>query len=316
MTVHTEIPTCNNICALVISYHPHVSIAEKLFELARQVKHIVIVDNASNVFSKVTLASTVEKITNVHIIYNKINVGQAAALNIGIEYIQKSDYKWILTLDQDSLISERFVKNMAETYQMTNAEGLIGSICPILSSYDGIHCPKHEDIMLRTFSGAAIEGRYSFVQLAITSGNLINIDLFRLIGIFEEGFFIDYVDQEFSLRLGQAGYKILQCNNTVLYHNIGNTTVHSFFGKPTLVANNSSVRSYYYYRNGIMVYKRYFLRNFRWVLRDVIKGFTFNFVKILLFESDRRNKLRKIFLGIAHGFSNRIGPYNDSRKSI
>ncbi len=40
---------------------------------------------------------------NVDIIYNDENLGIATALNIGIKYAEKSNCKWILTMDNDSI---------------------------------------------------------------------------------------------------------------------------------------------------------------------------------------------------------------------
>jgi rhamnosyltransferase len=309
MNIHNQNPSRSNICGLIISYHPDPSIINKILETLKQVDRVVIVDNGSDDLERQALLNASNQSDRLHLILNQNNLGQAKALNIGIKYIKELNYKWVLTLDQDSLMAVDTIDCMSVAYQECDRQDTIASICPVLANYDGISIPSDEDIQLRSFSGEKISGLYSSIKIAITSGNLINLDVFNDIGFFEEDFFIDYVDQEFCLRLFQHGYQTIQANNAILYHNIGNTTKHLFFGKSVLVANNSSIRSYYFYRNGIITYKKYFFKDFVWVCQDLVRGFIFNLAKIILFEADRKEKLNKICLGIGHGLISKSGMY-------
>ena len=309
MKIHHQNPAKSNICALIISYHPEPSILKKITETLKQVDRVVVVDNGSNDVERQALLDASNQSDLVHLILNQNNLGQAKALNIGIKYIKEQNYRWVLTLDQDSLMAVNMIDCMSIAYQECDPQETVTSICPVLANYDGISIPPEDKIQLRSFSGEKIAGLYSPIKIAITSGNLINLDVFNDIGFFEEDFFIDYVDQEFCLRLFQHGYRTIQANRAVLYHNIGNTTKHLFFGKPVLAANNSSIRSYYFYRNGVMTYKKYFFKDFVWVCQDLVRGFIFNLAKIILFEADRKEKLNKICLGIGHGLINKSGMY-------
>jgi rhamnosyltransferase len=305
-------PSRENTCAIVVSYNPESSIFEKILHLLDQVSRVVVIDNGSSKPDRDPLIKVTQQSDRIHLILNEENIGQAKALNIGIKYAQEHKYCWLLTMDQDSLVAPDMLLNMSLAYQECDLPDRIVSICPVLASYDGIAPPSEDNIRFRSFSRAKIEGLYSVTKLVITSGNLLSVDIFDEIGLFEEDFFIDYVDQEFSLRLFQSNYKAIQANKAVLYHNLGNTTQHSLFGKQLLVTNNNSLRTYYFYRNGIVVYKKYFFRDFSWVIQDFIKGFIFNLVKIILFESERKDKLAKVFIGLAHGFTGRMGKYNSS----
>lgn len=309
MNIHNQVPIQNNICALFIAYHPDESIFHKITETLKQVDRVVIVDNGSNDLERKALVDASLYSDRVHLILNQENLGQAKALNMGIEYIQRNNYNWILTLDQDSLVSSDMIDKMSEVYQKCSHRDTVASICPVLASYNGVSAPVENETHLRSFSGEKVDGSYSKIKIVITSGNLLNVDVFDVVGLFEEDFFIDYVDQEFCLRLFQYGYQAIQSNRAVLYHNIGNATKHSFFGKSLLTANNSSIRSYYFYRNGIITYKKYFFNDFGWVCNNIMRGFIFSLVKILLFESDRKEKINKILLGILHGFAGKKGEY-------
>jgi rhamnosyltransferase len=118
------------------------------------------------------------------------------------------------------------------------------------------------------------------------------------------------VDIEFSLRLSKFNYRVLQSNSTILYHNIGNVKRHNFLGLKTILSNNdSSIRNYYFYRNGIITYKRYLATDLRWIVNDVLKGFLFRLAKIILFEEHRLAKMIEMFKGLLHGVLNIQGAY-------
>lgn len=303
-------PEKENTCAIVVSYNPQASIFEKILRLSDQVGCVVVIDNGSSKFDRDPLIKVTQQSDRVHLILNEENIGQAKALNIGVKYAQEHEYCWLLTMDQDSLVDPDMLVNMSLAYQQCDSPDRIVSICPVLASYDGIAPSSRDNVQFRSFSGTKIEGLYSVTKIVITSGNLLSVDIFDEIGLFEEDFFIDYVDQEFSLRIFQSNYMAIQANKAVLYHNIGNTTQHSLFGGKILVANNSSLRTYYFYRNGIAVYKKYFFSDFPWVLQNFVKGFIFNLAKIILFESERKDKLSKAFTGLVHGFTGRMGKYH------
>jgi rhamnosyltransferase len=309
MNKYKQHPTKENICAVVVSYHPESNIEGKITELIKQVAKVVVIDNGSSSEERVALTKASLDSSFVSLILNEENIGQAKALNMGVAYAKEQGYSWVLTMDQDSLVSPEMIDNMSIVYQQCKEIAPIASICPVLASYDGISPPPKTELQLRSFSGKKIDGEYSLIKIAITSGNLIDINVFNQIGVFEEDFFIGYVDQEFSLRLFRSGYRAIQANKAVLYHNIGDTTKHSFLGKQLMVSNSSSLRTYYFYRNGVMVYKKYILSDFGWVAQDFVRGFLFNIVKITLFESDRRNKLFNAYLGLIHGLIGKMDKY-------
>jgi rhamnosyltransferase len=313
MNTYDKSPKKENICAIVICYHPEASIKQKIGELLKQVDRVIVIDNGSCNHEKDYLHEVSRNCSQIDLIFNEENAGQSQALNTGIKQAKELDYRWVMTMDQDSLVAPGMVENMCRVYEkFTLHDKHVVSLCPVLASYDGVSPPTDEELQLRSFSGKKISGIYSWIKIVITSGNLLDISIFDKIGFFEEDFFIDYVDQEFSLRIFNAGYKAIQVNNAVLYHNLGNTTEHYFCGKKLLVANNSSLRTYYFYRNGLAVYRKYIFQDFKWVLQDLVKGFIFNAAKIVLFESGRKDKLLKASIGLLHGSIGKMGKYTSS----
>ena len=127
----------------------------------------------------------------------------------------------------------------------------------------------------------------------MTSGNLLNIDIYKQIGDFRESFFIDYVDYDYCLRSLKKGYKIIRCNDILLNHKLGNSKL--YFSK-ILVTNHSSTRRYFITRNRLFLIKEHLTSNFKLSIQ-MFKHTIMDFIKILFFESEKRKKVNAILKG-------------------
>lgn len=68
----------------------------------------------------------------------------------------------------------------------------------------------------------AADEAISYPQTEVAAScNVINLAAWESINGFDDEFFIDQVDNDFSIRLCNAGYKILRFNNVSVNHNIG-----------------------------------------------------------------------------------------------
>src|SRR5438093_9278894 len=91
----------SEVCAIIVTYHPDNGFPERAQLTARQVGTVVIVDNNSGQRTLKVLDALA--ITDkVHVVRNSANLGIAAALNEGIRLAKSLNYRWILTLDQDT----------------------------------------------------------------------------------------------------------------------------------------------------------------------------------------------------------------------
>jgi rhamnosyltransferase len=307
--MESNYPTIKNTAALIVSFHPSRDLVSRIAKISPQVDRVLVVDNTPN---DSDLPVPLESInpTNFTLIANRSNLGQATALNIGVKQIIEWGYDWILLLDQDSLVSADFMESMSVTYQNYHSSDDVVSLCPLLVNYDGISEPNQASQKPWSFSGKPITGDAELVKIAITSGNLIRSNIFKQVGFFEDRFFINYVDIEFCLRLSKFNYRVLQSNSTILYHNIGNAKQHKIPGLKTISSNNdSSIRNYYFYRNGVITYKRYLFTDSAWIAKDLIRGFLFRLAKIILFEEGKVAKVFEMFKGLLHGFLNIQGAY-------
>jgi rhamnosyltransferase len=312
-------PNRENTCAVVISFHPDLEFFERIKPVSEEVTKVIVVDNGSSEEEKKTLIEVSKKIENLELVLNEKNLGIAKALNIGVSIAQNQKYAWILTLDQDSLIARDYISSMSAVYDKCVNKINVMSICPLISPY------RVEAERKKTFIGGQnvysqsgkrinTDRYYSMAKSAITSGNLVRLDVFEKVGLFNENYFIDYVDSEFNLRLSKNGYKLIQSNKTVLFHDIGNPRIHSFLMKEFTTTNHNSVRRYYFFRNCISTYKKYFLSDTWWVLTDLILSIKI-LLKIVLFEDNKKEKLSKSLVGLYHGIIGQMGEHIINTKS-
>jgi len=278
-----------NICAIITVYNIGSDINKCLDAICNQVSEVILVDDGSD---KETLRvlKTLESNKRVTVIYNKINLGISVALNKGVEYVLSKKYEWILTLDQDSIALPNMVSNMLSTYE---------DIPQRFKNKVMIVVPR---IMERAFEDInSFENNYNdayeFISMGITSGNLIKAETFNKVGKYNEKFFIDFVDNEFCLRIKKLGYSIIRANNSVMFHMIGDSQHHKFLFKPCICTNHNSNRRYYITRNRFYTWHEYSKVDRVWVLND-IKSFIGEIVKIILWEDGKLSKLKMIKKGL------------------
>jgi len=108
-------------------------------------------------------------------------------------------------------------------------------------------------ITTETRRKGAVEGVVSY---AITSGNLVRVSVFDQIGLYDEGFFVDRIDFDFSLRIRRAGYSIHRVPAALMRHQLGDA-VHLPRAVRKYYARHSPARSYYMFRNFMYLAERY-----------------------------------------------------------
>lgn len=279
-------------CAVIVSYNPGSEIASNVRLLRHQVSEIVIIDNASSSVKSLTVLEDLSREEYVNIIYNQNNLGIATALNQGIRYASERNYKWLATFDQDSLAAPDYIQVMLDTYDKCKDNKSVAIISPRYLMFDQVISSSSKEY----------EEEYTFVKTAITSGSMIRTNIFNTVSLFNDYFFIDYVDFEFSLRCRKAGFKIMEVRNALLTHTLGiSPHEYKLMGSTIKVTNHSPIRRFYKHRNKILMYFDYFNFDLPWILND-IKSSIYDFVKIILFEDCKMLKIINIFLGISHGF--------------
>lgn len=227
-----------DVLAVVISYNGLHKIRQTVDALRGQVGHVHIVDNGSLPESLAVLQS-LEREPGITVERLGDNRGVGHALNLGVQRARQMRCSWLLTMDQDSVVDG----SMIQAYQSA-IERDPGLVC--LSP-----CV--------TKNGRKAPAANGVVGYAITSGNLVRVSLFDQVGLYDEGFFVDCIDFDFSLRLRRAGFTMHRVANAFMQHQLGEVReVPSFLNR--YYAEHSPVRRYYMSRNFMYMMERYLFR--------------------------------------------------------
>ena len=281
------------VAAIIVSYNPDSNLFDSINLLLNQVEKVIIVDNGS----KEKYVKYIKSINEdkIEIILNKENLGIATALNIGVRKALENGYEWILTMDQDSKASPDMVKKMFNVYNSINRE----ERKDILSIF-----PNFVDERIQSIEENSNMNSYEYVDADITSGNLLRKEVFEKVGFFDDSLFIDLVDTDFCMRLNEKGIKMIKIRDAVLYHSLGQSkTIKGILGSFN-TSNHSALRRYYMTRNRFYIWEKYKGLNSFTLNRDK-KLFKKEFVKIILGEKDKVNKIKMVLRG-----------YKDYKKGI
>jgi len=194
----------SSIAAGIVVFNPQKErLEECITQLKKQVEVIYIFDNSvssNNYFSDVTYMT------------EQRNCGIAYALNRIMEQAKNDGYKWVITMDQDSLIPDGMIGGFEKCIKEHQE---IGIVCPQVIDKRRVYLQKKD---------SDIE---EFVDFCITSASCTSIEAWERSGKFDEWLFIDLVDNDFCKRLTLSGYKILKLNKWVLDQEFGKISLKS-----------------------------------------------------------------------------------------
>ncbi len=294
------------VCASIVVYQADRDVLSALVAaLLSQVDLVLIVDNDMK-----PEGLPCSQHHRVHYLPQRRNIGVSAAHNIAFSRAKREGCSHVVTFDQDSMVPQGFVDGLLSMERSLLDRGImVGCVGPRFSDpRGGVGAPfirlagwKIEKIDCRNW-----HDRYVRADYLITSGCLISLSTIELVGPFDEGFFIDYVDIEWGLRAVSRGFQNFGVCGVTMSHPIGDAPlVIPLIGKK--VPLHSPLRHYYHFRNAVHLYKRPYARTL-WVLNDgirlVIKFFVYS-----LFAPTPFRHFRMMSLGIWHGIIGVTGPF-------
>lgn len=283
----------HNICAIVVTYNPDNDFYVRVAKIAAQVNKVLIVDNNSE-SATLQILCNLSCSSSYHLISNNDNLGVATALNIGMCWAKKCNYDWVVTFDQDTLVSDTLIQSLLNVGRQTAENGEIALIgANYLDSGSG-----------KTFLNFSNPSNTSYVEVktVITSGCLMPVALFDKLGPFRDEFFIDFVDIEYCLRAHARGCKVYVTSEPLMEHSVGATTMYSLPWKVTGTSNHSPFRRYFMARNFIVIAREYFKTEPLWVTTTFIRRLK-SILLMCLFENAITLKLKLTLLGFFDGFT-------------
>lgn len=293
------------LCAVVVLFRPDADVEENLRALSRECGRVVVADNGC----PSELRARLKVLQGITWLPMGGNVGVAPALNRGLAWARAQGFAWALTFDQDSRPESGMVRAL---WQAGQAMPLAAVICPRVheegsdpARYRWV--TKHPALPLLFRRVACIGPDLSEVTMAVTSGSLFDLAAWEQLGRFDDGFFIDYIDAEYCLRVIRAGRTVAVAGNARLRHRLGARQERIVLGRDFRPMNHAPFRHYYMARNRVVVWRRHALAVPHWAVFDFCFAW-YNLARVLLFETQRWAKVKAILHGTWHGVLGKSGP--------
>ncbi len=231
------------IAAVVILYYPDEYVVSNIKTYCDHIEKIIVFDNTE---TEPLLKEELLKLPKVEFYHDYKNEGIAKRLNAGAAMAIEQQFDWLLTMDQVSKFSEEAVKNYFRCFnQYKNKE----NVAIFGSRYDRIEKASLE------------ECKPTEIHELITSGSLLNLNSYKIIGSFDEALFIDSVDHDYCIRAKLKGFSLIEFSNIYTLHQVGRLVYKSSIKTLFLVKKkkeiHSPLRCYYMYRNLLYLEKKH-----------------------------------------------------------
>lgn len=274
----------NKIAGVVVLYNPDESYIENIKSYIDDINELFIIDNSDE---KHELSFN----KKIKYIFNNENIGVAKALNMAAQNAINKKYEWLLTMDQDTKFNNGVMKRMIDYINNND------------TSKDGILVPWHNTKLDIAKSNEMID----YPLQVMTSGNLVNLKIYSEIGGYNEDYFIDGIDIEYSLRLKKYNYRIVRFNDIFIDHDLGDIEYHKFLGKTFLCTNHNYLRNYYIARNYRDIRKKYY--DIAPEYCEILTHLKLRIFRIIMFEKDKYRKVRNLFRGVRDYKKGIVGKY-------
>lgn len=289
-------------CIIIVTYEPELNQLRHLVKNVQAAGFLpILVDNSEKNPLKKRLF-----LGEIQMVDMQGNAGIAAAQNAGITLAKKLGAEIIGFFDQDSQADAELIQKLLDHTKLY--EDCV--IAPVALEKDTfLEYPVQrlnkmgypKDVYVKNAK------RPQKVDLVISSGTMMPMKVIEKAGMFDEDFFIDFVDIEWCLRCKKAAVPIYVLPDALLYHKIGNETIDA--GQMEITVH-SPLRTYYKVRNSfLLLYKKV---NVIFAFRQILPALIHNL--LLIFKVEKRKEYLKYYLlGIYHGICGVKGKYKKGR---
>ena len=271
------------VAGIVTLYNPTEKDISNISSYINDIDKLYIVDNTEEKDNKDRIPDN----KKIEYIFKNENLGVATAMNIAAEKALKEGYDWLLTMDQDTTFNPGVMDKMKEVIQKEDTKKV------------GIVCPWHHTKL----KDKKPETEYDDPHDVMTSGNLVNLEIWKKIGGYKDEFFIDGIDIEYCMNLHKHGYHTLRINTIEIEHNLGDIFYKNIRGRLFLCTNHAPIRRYYIMRNYHYIKDMYEKYDPGYCYSLISQKH--NMIGVLLFEKQKIKKIRMYLRG-----------YKDYKKGI
>lgn len=216
------------VAAVIPTFRPVRRDLCELVEMLRpQVRHVLISDDGSPAPFDLTLAEI--RASGIPVLRHRRNQGIARGLNDGLHTALEIGASWLLTVDQDSTITENLVQELLSTARHAPGAGAVG--VETIADAGGV----------MTYPTRRRDG-HLVTEEVIQTGTLWSVADLEAIGGFDESLGIDAVDAAACLRLRERGRLIVLAPGTRIDHRVGNSRHIHLLGRQVSATGHSPAR--------------------------------------------------------------------------
>ena len=233
-----------------------IDCVQSLQEVECSMFDIVIVDNASTDRSAEILK---QRFPECKLVQNDRNLGFSGGYNVGIKYALTHDFKYILLLNNDTVVEKNFIFPLIEKLENNEAIGVVQS--KLINYYDHNKIDSLGQEILAAGGmrdiindGLSTKSHRRSIEIfgACAAAALYRAEVFSEVGLFDESFFILFEDADLSWRIRLKGYKIFLVPDSIVYHKRGISGGHRW----------NKIRNYYLRRNNLFLLVKYWPNNY------------------------------------------------------
>jgi GT2 family glycosyltransferase len=231
-------PLC--VSVVIVNYNAGQTLVDCIESALPQVTEVLVVDNASSDRSIELCPEQFPTEPKLRIIRNTVNLGFAAACNIGAKAASESH---VLFLNPDCILSRNALPRLLHVLEMTPQAGMVGGL---LTDQDGTEqaggrraVPTPWRSLVRAFGLYRFEcywPRLFFdfhlhkhplppepLEVEAISGALMLVrqEAIRDVGPWDEGYFLHCEDLDWCMRFRKKGWKILFVPDASVVHHKG-----------------------------------------------------------------------------------------------
>lgn len=260
-----ESEALSRLATVTVTFNPSLEELEAQLHALPTTSIKVIVDNASLPQLWTEIVTLAGQFKNVHLIRSDTNLGLAAAINRGVNWLATltTSPEFVLLLDQDSAPQPSSIAALLAAFKHLQSAGYkVGCVGPLLADPDtGLTHGFHQSSRWRWMRAYPPIGSTSPVSCSNLngSGTLVPIKLFQQLGGLDETLFIDHVDTEWAFRLMAHGYGLWGIPAAVFNHSMGQASVRFWLFGWRIWPIRSPQRHYYLYRNAAILMRRSYI---------------------------------------------------------
>ena len=272
--------------SVIIVLHRSTNLVLNLLKKIQNLKTIIL-DNGGNRHILDKIRSSYPKI---QIITANRNLGFGKGINFAFKYVNT---RYFIVLNPDLIIEEHDIKNLYESIINNKNCAIVAPITKPDKDFYGIFPEKGKGInrneiqlkSARNLDNQMIEGEFC-ADVVKGCSMLIDAQIFKKVGMFDERFFLFWEEIELCKRLREKKYSVIICNKSNAIHKSGSSSkkdLLTFFSR----AYHNELSPLFYYEvdkfsfNLFWKMIKYIFRSITYLLILNIKKSTKNVAKFL-----------------------------------